>query len=70
MNLLKIFINIDNITTEQFFPNKIERIPIVKEIQVNSFIKSEKNRIQVVNQKLSNTEKIYYNMKNKKVTKF
>ena len=70
MNLLKIFINIDNITTEQFFPNKIERIPIVKEIQVNSFIKSEKNRIQVVNQKLSNTEKIYYNMKNKKITKF
>ena len=53
---------------ETFFSNTVEKIPVVKEVQVKSSVKSEKNRSQVVNQNLENVEKIKYKMKGKQRT--
>ena len=53
---------------QTFFSKTVEKIPVVKEVQVKSYVKSEKNRSQVVTQKLDNIEKIKYKMKGKQRT--
>ena len=67
-NFITDFLHIDISTIQTFFSNTVEKIPVVKEVQVKSYVKSEKNRSQVVTQKLDNIEKIKYKMKGKQRT--
>ena len=54
---VKHFLQIDNITFGNLVSSNIKKIPIQKEIHIKSYVKSEKNRSQVVNQKFENVEK-------------
>ena len=65
---VKDFLQIDNITFGNLVSSNIKKIPIQKEIHIKSCVKSEKNRSQVVNQKLDNVEKLNYTFKGHKVT--
>ena len=56
-NFVKDFWQIDNITFGNLVSSNIKKIPIQKEIHIKSYVKSEKNRSQVVNQKFENVEK-------------
>ena len=44
---------IDNIAFGNLVSSNIKKIPIKKEIHIKSYVKSEKNRSQVVNQSLT-----------------
>ena len=43
-NFTTDFLHIDISTMQTFFSNTVEKIPVVKEVQVKSYVKSEKNR--------------------------
>ena len=62
-NFVKDFWQIDNITFGNLVSSNIKKIPIQKEIHIKSYVKSEKNRSQVVNQKFENVEKLNYTFK-------
>ena len=52
-NFVKDFLQVGNITFENLVSNNTKKkLPIQKEIHIKSYVKSEKNRIQVVNKKL------------------
>ena len=59
---------IDNIAFGNLVSSNIKKIPIKKEIHIKSYVKREKNRSQVVNQKLDNVEKLNYTFKGHKRT--
>ena len=65
-NFVKDFLQVDNITFENLVSNNTKKLPIQKKIHIKSYVKSEKNRIQVVNKKLENVEKLNYNFKGQK----
>ena len=67
-NFITDFLYIDISTMQTFFSNTVEKITVVKGVWVKSYVKSEKNRSQVVNQNLNNVEKIKYIMKGKQRT--
>ena len=67
-NFIIDFLHIDISTMQTFFSNTVEKLPVVKEVQVKSYVKSEKIRSQVVKQNLDNVEKIKYKMKGKQRT--
>ena len=43
-NFTTDFLHIDISTMQTFFSNTVEKITVVKEVQVKSYVKSEKNR--------------------------
>ena len=55
-------------TIESTYKLNIIRKPIQKKFLVKSYIKSSKNRSQVINQKVDGCEKIHYTLKGKKRT--
>ena len=63
-NFIKDFINISSETLETHF-KVVKRVPIEKSHFIKSYHKSEKNRNQVINQKLDCFEKIFYLFKGK-----
>ena len=67
-NFIKDFINLSDRTIESTYKLNIIRKPIQKKFLVKSYIKSSKNRSQVINQKVDGCEKIHYTLKGKKRT--
>ena len=67
-NFIKDFINLSDRTIESTYKLNIIRKPIQKKFLVKSYIKSSKNRSQVINQKVDGSEKIHYTLKGKKRT--
>ena len=65
-NFIKDFINLSDRTIESTYKLNIIRKPIQKKFLVKSYIKSSKNRSQVINQKVDGCEKIHYTLKGKK----
>ena len=63
-NFIQDFINISSKTLETQF-KVVKRAPIEKSHFIKSYHKSEKNRNQVINQKLGCCEKISYLLKEK-----
>ena len=60
-NFVNDFLQADNIKFE-----KQKNYQFKEKIHIKSNVKSEKNRIQVVNKKLENVEKLNYNFKGQK----
>ena len=67
-NFIKDFINLSDQTIESNYKVKIIRKPVQKNFQIKSYIKSIKNRSQVINQKVDGCEKIHYTVKGNKKT--
>ena len=65
-NFVKYFLQVGNITFENLVSNNTKKLPIQQKMHIKSYVKSEKNRIQVVNKKLENVEKINYNFRGQK----
>ena len=61
------FLNINNLTLQNFFPEMVNKtiISAEKELTIKSYNKSEKNRPQVVNQELTDVKKINHSFKGK-----
>ena len=66
-NFISDFLNISSLTLQNFFPEMINKkiISAEKHFTVKSYNKSEKNRVQVVNQELNTAQKINYTFKAK-----
>ena len=66
-NFIKYFL-LSNQTIESNYKVIIKRIPVQKTFQVKFYVKSIKNRTQVINQTFVGCEKINYAVKGKKKT--
>ena len=67
-NFIKDLLNLSNRTMKSNYKVIIKRIPVEKTFQVKSYVKSIKNRTQVINQTFVDCEKIRYAVKGKKRT--
>ena len=56
------FLKISQQTINSFYKEEITRMPVQKNIQVKSYIKSHKNRTQVINHKVIDCKKINYKL--------
>ena len=65
-NFIKDFIDLSDQTIESNYKVKIIRKPVQKNFQIKSYMKSIKNRSQVINQKVDGCEKIHYTVKGNK----
>ena len=57
-NFIKDFLNLSDQTIESNYKVIIKRIPVEKTSQVKSYVKSIKNRTQVINQRFVDCEKL------------
>ena len=64
-NFNKNFLNLNDRTLNSNYKGITKRIPIQKTFQVKSYVKSVKNRTQIINQALVNCEKVKYAVKGK-----
>ena len=67
-NFIKDLLNLSNRTMKSNYKVIIKRIPVEKTFQVKSYVKSIKNRTQVINQTFVDCEKIRYAVKGKNRT--
>ena len=67
-NYIIDFLNINQQTTNSFYKEEITRIPVQKNIQIKFYIKSNKNRTQIINQKVIDCKKINYKLGGKQRT--
>ena len=67
-NFIKDLLNLSNRTIESNYKVIIKRIPVEKTFQVKSYVKSIKNRTQVVKETFVDCEKIKYAVKGKNRT--
>ena len=67
-NFIKDLLNLSNRTMKSNYKVIIKRIPVEKTFQVKSYVKSIKNRTQVINQTFVHCEKIRYAVKGKNRT--
>ena len=62
-NFIKNFLNFSDRTLNSNYKGITKRIPIQKTFQVKSYVKSLKNRTQIINQTFVNCEKVKYAVK-------
>ena len=56
-NFITDFLHIDISTIQMFFSNTVEKIPVVKEVQVKSYVKSEKIVVKLLIKSLTMLKK-------------
>ena len=67
-NYIIDLLNINQQTINSFHKEEITRIPVQKKnIQIKSYIKSNKNKTQVINQKVIDYKKINYKLGGKQI---
>ena len=66
-NFISDFLNMSCLSLQNYFPEVVNKtiIPVDKKLTIKSYNKSEKSRLQVVNQKLTEVQKINYVFKGK-----
>ena len=67
-NFVTDFLNINQKTINSFHKEEIKKIPVEKTVQVKFYIKSNKNRMQLINQKINNCKKINFKLNGKQRT--